>query len=70
MARITLAALFLMSFGGGVFAEEADCSTWRWTASEALDAQRPAQPAGANSRPGFEQRYERYSFSGQPEASR
>jgi hypothetical protein len=67
MLRFTLAALCLLTFTGAALAE--DCSVWRWTASRALDAQQTSEPSSNDAQYEFVQRYERYSFNGQPEAA-
>ena len=69
MAKVLLASLFVWSCAGSAFAGDVDCSTWRWTASSALEAQRSAEPSTSEAQSEFIQRYERYSFSGQPDAS-
>lgn len=53
----------------------ADQSTWRWTIDSALHAQRVDETAGSHlgsllTAAGYNPRYERYSISGQPEATR
>jgi hypothetical protein len=70
MARVLLASLFVLSLASSAFAQEADWSTWRWKVSAALDAQRSGEPSTTEAQSEFIQRYERYSFSGQPDASR
>ena len=55
--------------GVGADPSAPDASTWRWTVSTILDAQRASDPvAGAVTAESFGQRYERYSVLGLPEA--
>ncbi|MGD0640838.1 MAG: hypothetical protein ABSC22_08830 [Roseiarcus sp.] len=71
MLRPFLLSLVLAGFGvGGLGADQAasDVSTWRWSVSTILDAQR-ASSIGVGAVPAktFGQRYQRYSPSGLPE---
>lgn len=72
MLRPFLLSLVLLALGAaGVGADQAapDMSTWRWSVSVILDAQRAsAATVGALPAESFGQRYERYSVLGLPEA--
>jgi hypothetical protein len=73
MSRFILASLFVFALGESVALAdpaEPDCSIWRWTESRALDLPQNADTSRADSQSEFVQRYERYSFNGQPEPAR
>ena len=73
MSRIALASVFLLSFAfTGVRAESMNenSAVWRWTTTTVFDAQRASQQPVNSSHSDFVQRHERYSFNGQPDASR
>lgn len=71
MLRPFLLSLVLTGLSaGGVGADPPapDVSTWRWTVSVILEAQRASTPnVGSVAAESFGQRYERYSVLGLPE---
>lgn len=76
MPKPLVMAIVILGLGAGrVGADEPSLNptTWRYTISAILDAQRAGavvpQSVGAVSGADFGQRYERYSATGQPEAT-
>ncbi len=71
MLRPFLLSLVLSGLGAGSVGADpqaSDVSTWRWSVSTILEAQRASAPSvGSVTAESFGQRYERYSVLGLPE---
>jgi hypothetical protein len=70
---LSLVLLGLSAVGASADSLKPDVSTWRWKVSAVLDAQRAndsARTTEAVVTDDFDQRYERYTTFGQPDAPR